>query len=119
MVKTIVKQLKEIYALYRKQRYFRCYDSSVLLTYDAENIIEAYKKHNPQDTFDCRSIIDTTIQVRIRMIDFGKTVTTTETESNQEDENYLRGLRSLISLFEDFLVHPPDVTANVETTRDA
>jgi len=84
-----LSKLKELFAMYDKQTDFHLFASSVLFVYDACAIVDESKREHLEDFAD------------IRMIDFAHSWPA----EGKKDENYLRGLSSLITLFEKFLAN--------------
>mmetsp|Transcript_17108 Transcript_17108/g.16548 ORF Transcript_17108/g.16548 Transcript_17108/m.16548 type:complete len:285 (-) Transcript_17108:2250-3104(-) len=78
--------LKDLLTMYNKQTDFHLFASSVLFVYDAEAILDESKRRNLKD------------YVELRMIDFAHAWPA----EGKKDENYLRGLNSVITLFEAF-----------------
>ena len=94
MVDSILVELQKIESWFERQRHYRFFDSSVFMTYDAK-LVDDFSK-GLLTASACRS---SNIPVRVRMIDFGNAFPETEDEP---DENYLEGLRRLITIFESF-----------------
>jgi 1D-myo-inositol-tetrakisphosphate 5-kinase/inositol-polyphosphate multikinase len=80
-------KLKDLLAMYENQTFFHLFASSILFVYDAEALLDESKRDNMTD------------YVEMRMIDFAHSWPA----EGEKDENYLRGLKSLIGLFEGFL----------------
>ena len=81
-----LSKLKVLFEMYDKQTDFHIFASSVLFVYDACAIVDESKRSHLEDFAD------------IRMIDFAHSWPA----EGKKDENYLRGLSSLITLFEEF-----------------
>ena len=74
VVNTIIVQLEEIEHLFRMQRQFRFFDSSVLLTYDAKDLATFLEEHESKLSSEGIAQCRGGIPVKVCMIDFGKVV---------------------------------------------
>ena len=102
VVKSILQQLRKIHACFQQQRTYRFFDTSILLTYDAENVTPCLKSGELAG-------LPTTVPVNVRVIDFGKAIPVTDVDfartngdaADKEDRNFMLGVGRLIAVLED------------------
>ena len=89
-VKIMAKQIRAIYEAFDSQRKYIIYGSSLLMSYDAD----AVKRFQDED-IDEKELEK---YVNVKLIDFAHAFPA----EGAKDENFLRGLSNLLTLFEDF-----------------
>ena len=90
IVEIMIKQIRAIYEAFESQRKYKIYGSSLLMAYDADAI---------------KSLKDGKIEkkelenyVNVKLIDFAHVFPA----EGERDNNFLKGIANLLSLFEDF-----------------
>lgn len=113
---SILNQLKSLHEYMSHQTEFKFYSSSLLLVYEGDTSTSLYSS----------SPLDTDLQIRshqqqssssrstiCKMIDFAHTLETSENDSDPLDKGYLKGLDTLIKIFEDYIITATTSSASV------
>ena len=89
-VKIMTRQIRAIYEAFESQRKYIIYGSSLLMSYDADAILllQAGKIEK----------VELENYVNVKLIDFAHVFPA----EGKRDDNFLKGLSNLLSLFEDF-----------------
>ena len=89
-VDILIRQIQTIYEAFEEQRKYKIYGSSLLMAYDAD-AVRRFRKGN----------IDRTEMekfVNVKLIDFAHVFPS----NGERDDNFLRGLDNILTLFQDF-----------------
>ncbi len=100
LVRLVLEQMREIARVYEAQTKYHTYASSLLFAYDAKRVRECLSVQKKDRNLSLDRLKP---WVRVRLIDFAHVFPAPE---GQRDENFLRGLKNLIHVFESLLVNP-------------
>ena len=89
-VEIMTRQIRTIYEAFESQKKYKIYGSSLLMAYDAD-AIRRLENGNIDRT-------ELEKYVNVKLIDFAHVFSS----DGERDDNFLRGLSNLLSLFEDF-----------------
>lgn len=89
-VEIMTKQIRTIYETFKSQTKYKIYGSSLLMAYDADAIKRFKKGEMGKKELEK--------YVNVKLIDFAHVFPS----QGERDDNFLRGLDNLLSLFEDF-----------------
>ena len=93
LVEIILSKLKALLAVFERQRKYLMFASSILFAYDASSVRKFLKEKSPKN----RKLLEESVNVRV--IDFAHVFPA----EGKSDENFLRGLRNLIKVFQGLL----------------